>query len=131
MSERNGIFKKAVEILQNDGFSLDDAITIGRKSLYEATRSKPQFDPVIGPVLPKVPFTEQKLSRKPGGQSKYASTIPIIESICKGKPMDCTNESNNPFRRINGTCNNIGSKLLPESNNNVVFRHMNLFLELL
>ena len=131
MSERNGIFKKAVEILQNDGFSLGDAITIGRKSLYEATRSKPQLDPVIGPDLPKVPFTEQKLSRKPGGQSKYASTIPIIESICKGKPMDCTNESNNPFRRINGTCNNVGSKLLRDSNYDVVLRLIHLFLDFL
>ena len=118
MSERNNLFKKAVEILRNDGFSLDDAIAISSKSLNEASRLTRQFGPKVGPVLPS---SEQRLSRQPGGQSQYASTIPIIESICKGKPMDCTNESDNPFRRINGTCNNIGSKLLPESNNNVVF----------
>ena len=128
MSERNNLFKKAVEILRKDGFSLDDAITIGSKSLHEATQLSQPFGPKVRPVLPS---SEEKLSRQPGGQSQYASTIPIIESICKGTPMDCTNESNNPFRRINGTCNNIGSKLLPESNNNVVFCLMNLFLELL
>ena len=127
MSERNNLFQKAVEILQEDGFSLDDAITIASKSVQQATRLSRRFGPNVGPVLPS---SEKKLSRQPGGQSQYASTIPIIESICKGTPMDCTNELSNPFRRINGTCNNIGGKLSAEYNY-LASCLINIFVELL
>ena len=109
MSERNALFKKVVEILKNDGTPLDEAAKLAHESIVK-TR---QFLPLPGQGGPgkdtSNPVDSEKvLFRKPGGQSQYSSTIPIVESICKGTPIDCRDELYNPFRRINGTCNNLG-----------------------
>ena len=44
--------------------------------------------------------------KHPGGQP-HVPPVTVVEDICIGLLPDCTGELNNPFRRINGTCNNV------------------------
>jgi hypothetical protein len=105
MSNRNMLFNTMLKLLQEDGHSKEESVDLAYRSLMEER----QFLSVFGPK------EEDSVSKKPifrnsGGQFRYTPTVPIVESICKGKPLICTDESSNPFRRINGTCNNVGGK---------------------
>ena len=103
MSNRNMLFNTLVQLLKEDGHSLNDSVNIAYSSLTE----KRQFKPFFGPQE-EVTGSKGQFFRTAGGQSRYTPTVPIIESICKGEPLNCANEKLNPFRRINGTCNNVG-----------------------
>merc|ERR1719167_949387 len=50
---------------------------------------------------------EEKKKGHPGGQ-QGTPPVMIVENNCLGELPDCSGESNNPFRRIDGTCNNLG-----------------------
>ena len=91
MGKRNALFRRAQELLEKEGFSKDEAIDMAYKSLIQ-TRRGPQH----------------KKKGHAGGQSGSTHPVTIVEDVCLGSLPDCTGESNNPFRRINGTCNNLG-----------------------
>jgi len=90
MAKRNALFKRAQELLENDGMSKDEAIDVAYKALVQAR-------------------SNHRRSKKghPGGQSG-TPPVTIVEDACLGELPDCTGESSNPFRRIDGTCNNLG-----------------------
>ena len=90
MAKRNALFKRASELLKKDGLSTDDAIQVAYQALVESRRS-----------------SGRKKKGNPGGQPGTPPVM-IVENNCLGDLPDCTGESNNPFRRIDGTCNNLG-----------------------
>ena len=90
MAKRNALFRKAQELLENDGFSQDEAINMAYKSLIEIRSG-----------------SQRKKGHHAGGQPG-TPPVRVVEDVCLGALPDCTGESNNPFRRINGTCNNLG-----------------------
>ena len=90
MAKRNALFKRASELLKKDGLSTDDAIQVAYQALVESRRSN-----------------GRKKKGNPGGQPGTPPVM-IVENNCLGELPDCSGESNNPFRRIDGTCNNLG-----------------------
>ena len=88
MAKRNALFKRASELLKKDGMSQDDAIKIAYQALIESRRGR-------------------KKKGHPGGQPG-TPPVTIVEDSCLGELPDCSGESSNPFRRIDGTCNNVG-----------------------
>ena len=89
MAKRNALFKRAQELLENDGMSKDEAIDVAYEALVQRKSGR------------------RKKKGHPGGQSG-TPPVTIVEDACLGTLPDCTGESNNPFRRINGPCNNFG-----------------------
>ena len=100
MSNRNMLFNTLLKLLQEDGYSKMESVDIAYRSLVE----KRQFFPIVGPQEEES-GSKKQIFRNPGGQY-----IPAVVSICNGEPLKCTDEASNPFRRINGTCNNVGGK---------------------
>ena len=94
-----------LKLLQEDGYTKKESVDIAYRSLME----KRQFFPLVGPKE-EDSGSNKAIFRNSGGQFRYTSTVPIVESICKGETLDCTEEESSPFRRINGTCNNLGGK---------------------
>ena len=90
MAKRNALFKRATELLEKEGMTKDKAIEVAYEALIN-TRSDHQ----------------RKKMGHPGGQPG-TPPVTIVEDSCLGELPDCTGESNNPFRRIDGTCNNVG-----------------------
>ena len=90
MAKRNALFNRASELLKKDGISQDDAIKLAYQALVKSSRS-----------------SGRKKKGHPGGQ-KGTPPVTIVEDQCLGETPDCRGESNNPFRRIDGTCNNLG-----------------------
>ena len=90
MAKRNALFKKASELLKKDGISQDEAIQVAYRALIESRRSG-----------------GKRKKGHPGGQSG-TPPVTIVEDQCLGELPDCSGELNNPFRRIDGTCNNLG-----------------------
>ena len=89
MSKRNALYRKAKQLLEKDGISENKATEVAYDSLIEVRRG------------------DRKKHGHPGGQPDVPP-VAIVEDICLGSLPDCTGESINPFRRIDGTCNNVG-----------------------
>ena len=89
MSRRNSLFRRAKQLLEKDGIPAKMATETAYNSLREVGREQ---------------------TRKYGCPGSQPSVMPvlIVEELCNGSLPNCTGESNNPFRRINGTCNNLG-----------------------
>ena len=90
MAKRNALFKRASELLQKEGMSKDKAIKVAYEALIATRRNHGR--------------------KKKGHAGGQPGTLPvtIVEDSCLGELPDCAGESNNPFRRIDGTCNNVG-----------------------
>ena len=90
MAKRNALFKRAAQLLEKDGLSREKAIEVAYEALIK-TRSDHR----------------RKKKGHAGGQPG-TPPVTIVEDSCLGMLPDCTGESKNPFRRIDGTCNNLG-----------------------
>ena len=104
MYKRNRIFQRIQEQLENSGYSKNDSVQIAYKSVTDTRR--------IDEILSHSNDNHGELVfKRPGGQNNAVAPIPILQNACSENEPSCTGESNNPFRKINGQCNNLGGKL--------------------
>ena len=90
MAKRNALFKRIQKMLEDDGISSEAA----KKKAYEA--------------LIETRSSRRRRRKGHAGGQPGTPPVTIVEDICLGDLPDCTGESRNPFRRIDGTCNNLG-----------------------
>ena len=93
MSKRNSLFRKAKQLLEKEGHPESKAIEIAYNSLIRARQDRSTTE-----------FTGS-------GETPGSSPIAVVEDICLGTVLDalsCTEEEVNPFRKLDGRCNNVG-----------------------
>ena len=93
MSNRNSLFRKAKQILENEGHSEDKATAMAYNSLIQS-REQDHIIKYTG-----------------SGETPGSSPIAIVEDMCLETllgTLNCTEDEFNPFRRLNGMCNNVG-----------------------
>ena len=87
LSMRNSLYRKALSVLESDGFGGKEAKEIVDRAM-EAHRGGKQ--------------------RGPGGQSGKTDPITLAEDLCNNPEPECDSEAK--FRTLDGRCNNLHSE---------------------